>query len=106
MGDFMGPFTGPLVPSQFVPDVSRGPPRVSGGPGPLGLHVIRPLGPYNIRQYPPLTYLLTAEGEREATAGRRVSAAARTRASTAGGGDHATNDGRVHSTAVVSTRQE
>ena len=37
MGDFMGPFTGPLVPSQTLPDVSRGAiRRLSGGQAPSG----------------------------------------------------------------------
>jgi len=33
---FQGPFTGPLNPLKT--DVSRGPPGLSGGPGPLGPH--------------------------------------------------------------------
>ena len=40
--NFRGPFTGPLNPLKI--DVSRGPPGLSGGPGPLGITVIRPLG--------------------------------------------------------------
>jgi len=40
MGDHLailrGPFTGPLNP--LIIDVSRGPPGLSGGPGPLGPH--------------------------------------------------------------------
>jgi len=47
MGDHLaisrGPFTGPLNPLKTDVCVSRGPPGLLGGPGPLGPTVIQPL---------------------------------------------------------------